>query len=471
MPFDEPNNDSRGLEYRHEEALRSGLLAALQQRRTSRKGKTPAARSDQAAGGYRHAIAQFDILPAETGFGTLHVRDELLITGRSYDGRDARTARPGQNTYAKPYLDALGLKASDVDCKELHGRVLRLTSPGGMDPQQLADVARNLRARGFSASLTHIAATAHGVIKSSPLAAQAAPADGPVPAAVAQAVGGKAVRRVRGTPAKVAIIDTGITAERRTDGWLKTIPRKPRYIDPLSAFPFTATDDYLDLNAGHGTFVAGLVQQVAPDADITVYRAIDSDGIASEVAVACEMIRAVKDGAQIINLSLGGQTHDDVPPLAIAAALEVIGERERKTGDQVLVVAAAGNYADTRPCWPAAFRGVVSVAGLAPGMTPLPISSRGFWVTCSTIGQDLRSTFVKGRLSPLVSPRATEFGPDAWALWSGTSFAAPQVTGKLAQLCQEEQLKPRAALRRLLAEGRPLPDFGQSLQILRSVTP
>jgi hypothetical protein len=490
MPFDEPNNDVRpGHEApdeltaavqhqvselarrRDDPAVRHELLKALQRRREPSNGEKAASRPGQSPDTYRHDLAKFDFLPAETGFDTLHVQGELLITGRSYDGRGVAAAGRGQDKYAKPYLDELGLEASDVECEELHGRVLRLTSDRGIETQRLADVARNLRMRGFAASLTNIAPTA-GILKPPPIpsgpVAQAASAVQPAPAAAERAPGGSAPRSGRGMPVKVAIIDTGITAEDRTDGWLKTVPRLLADIDPLTAFPFPASDPYLDLDAGHGTFVAGLVQRVAPDAEITVYRAIDSDGIASEVAVACEMIRAVKEGAQIVNLSLGCQTPDDTPPIAIAAALEVIGELERETGHQVLVIAAAGNYGDTRPCWPAAFRGVVSVAALAPDMMPAQFSSRGFWVTCSTIGQGLRSTFVEGQLSPLVSHQATVFGPDSWAVWSGTSFTAPQIAGELARLCQEEGLKPREALPRLLAQGEPLPDFGQALRILPS---
>ncbi len=56
-----------------------------------------------------------------------------------------------------------------------------------------------------------------------------------------------------------------------------------------------APDGYLDLDAGHGTFVTGIVQQIAPGAEVRVYRAVDSDGIGSEVAVACKMIKAVQE--------------------------------------------------------------------------------------------------------------------------------------------------------------------------------
>ena len=158
-----------------------------------------------------------------------------------------------------------------------------------------------------------------------------------------------------------------------------------------------------------------------------------------------------------------------MPPVALRAALEIITEWEHETGQEVLIVAAAGNYADTTPCWPAAFRRVVSVASLAPDMSPSQWSSHGFWVTCSTIGQGLSSTFVEGRESNLVNPEPYDFGPDAWAVWSGTSFTAPQITGALALLHERYGYPLREAFRRLLAAGRATPDCGQALRILPAV--
>ncbi len=346
------------------------------------------------------------------------------------------------------------MEATEVDCAELHGRVVRLTHRQ-MGPQELSDVAKVLRTRGYTASTANITPNA-SVTKS---------IGGPLPT---PPTGSYHRDPGPGTPAKVAIIDTGIAAETRSDGWLNDIPRGDN-IDPLDMFPLPGGDGYLDFAAGHCTFVAGIVQQIAPNAEIKVYRAVDSDGIASEVRVACEMIRAVKEGAEILNLSLGCQTQDNVAPIAIRAALDVIGEWERREGRQVIIVAAAGNYGDPTPCWPAAFRRVVSVAGLAPDMLPSTWSTRGFWVTCSTIGQGLRSTYVQGRESVLVDPEPHDFGPDAWAAWSGTSFAAPQITGALARLREKHQYPLREALGRLLAAGRPTPDFGQALKILPGI--
>jgi Subtilase family len=415
------------------------LLSLLQTRRQGASSAGP--------------ITPFSILPGAESPHHLHVPGQLLITGLSYDGRTPQGEGRRGGRYAQPHVDTLGMQPEEVECAALHGRVVRLTRPD-MGPHELADLARALRVLGFTASLTNITPTAP-VSKSigSPIPAQPQgdfhPVSGP------------------GQPAKVAIIDTGIAGQERTDGWLQDIQGE---LDPLDAFPPPNGDHYLDVDAGHGTFVAGIIQQVAPGAQITVYRAVDSDGIASEVAVACAMIRAVvEDGARIINLSLGCHTHDNVPPIAIAAALDAIAEWEHQHGTKVVIVAAAGNYGNKIPCWPAAFRGVVSVAALTRRMYPAAWSSRGFWVQCSTIAQGVHSTFVEGQESPQLNPTPYTFHQNPWAVWSGTSFAAAQVTGALARLHNANGYPPDEALRRLLLSGRATPDFGQAVKILPGI--
>jgi subtilisin family serine protease len=431
---------------RYEPAVRHELLRVLERRR----------RPDADAGsGSGLPVVEFDYLPVEIGFDTLLVRGEILITAQSYEGRPGPGIGRGRDRSAKPYLDSLGMAASEVDCPELHGRVLRLTHPH-MSPQELADIAEILRGRGFTASISNITPTAP-VTKA---------IGGPLPGG---SLGSFEPPAAPGTPVRVAVIDTGVAAMLRGDGWLNGVPRAAdgANVDPLDVFPPPHGDGLLDLDAGHGTFVAGIVQQVAPGADIRVYRAVDSDGIGSEVTVACAMIRAVRDGADILNLSLGCQTPGDIPPLAIHEALRLIGEHQHEHDREVLVVAAAGNFGDTRPCWPAAFREVVSVAALAPDMLPSQWSSRGFWVTCSTIGQGLLSTYVDGRESPLCDPHPYTFtGDHPWAFWSGTSFAAPQVAAAIARLRGGYGYPLREALRTLLAAGYPMPEFGQAIKIL-----
>ena len=456
----------------YQPAVRHQMLRVLQDRRAPEPPRpepsAAAGEQDDVQRSGADLVTQFDYLPVRVGYDTLFARGELLITRRSYDGQGPDTSAQGGGGTAKAYLDALHIRAVPVDCPELADRILRLYRPGhDLGPKELSDLAQSLRAQGYSASLTNISCTA-GVHKAPPLDPgpnQPAPnvhallrraaAEGPMTA---------------GTPAKVAIIDTGIDRQR-----LPNVAGEP---DLMHQFPLGESPaqraQYLDFDAGHGTFVAGIVLQIAPDADITVYRAVDSDGIGSEVRVACKMIEAVNDGNQIINLSLSCQTQDDFPPIAIHAALEAIKAKEIKDetpeSGRPLFIAAAGNFANTRPSWPAAFPGVVSVAGLAPGLQPSLWSSRGFWVDCSTIGEGILSTYVPGQESPLITSTPYVFqGPDPWALWTGTSFAAPQIAGVLAQAYQASGIHPRAALSALLATGRPIPDFGQAVRILPGV--
>lgn len=384
----------------------------------------------------REDLVQFDPVPDPAGDVVLVVCDELLVRAEVLEDSRSRALIAGY-----------GLEAQPVDC--LDDRLVRLVAPGTRGAG-LVELSGALRARGLTTSVNYV----------TPM--------GPV----AKGLGGPelsvAQRRPRrpepgpGEPVRVAVIDTGVAERERSDGWLTGLAH-PDNIDPLDEVP---ADGYLDLGAGHGTFVAGVVQQVAPGADIAVYRALDSDGIGSKVDVACAMVRAVREGAQILNLSFGLEALDDRPPLAFEVALELIDEIVEETGQEVLIIAAAGNFGRTRPCWPAAFCEVVAVAGLTPRLAPAQWSSRGPWVNCSTVGEGLWSTYVAGTESPIVDPDPEVFEPDAWALWTGTSFAAPQVAGAVAKIAQEQGSTPRRALKTLLA-GRPeLPEYGRTVRIL-----
>jgi subtilisin family serine protease len=225
-------------------------------------------------------------------------------------------------------------------------------------------------------------------------------------------------------------------------------------------------DHLLDLSAGHGTFVAGVVEQVAPACTIVVYRAVDTYGMGKTDDVGNAIIQAANDGADIINLSLGTMTVDNQPPVAFTAALDTVAAAH----PDVLIVASAGNTGLETPMFPAAMKGVVGVGALTANLTPAHFSSHGSWVTCSAVGVGVISTFVKGvephtdtNTGRIVTQR---FGRDAWAIWSGTSFSAPQIAGAVAQLCQLNDVGPAAALGLLLAERPTLPDFGFVVPIL-----
>lgn len=385
-------------------------------------------------------VVRVGVVPERGGSEVLIAWGEVLV--RSEDSELAA---------AREVLERFEMRPEAVDC--LDGRVIRWTNHG-LGPKRLDRLARMLRSRGVAASVNHIA----------PLAPIVKGLGGPEPTRVREDFAPPPTAKA-GTPVAVAVLDTGIAHQKRGDGWLTSVPRSRDNKDPLDAIP-AGGDGFLDYGAGHGTFAAGVVAQLAPDADLRVVRALDSDGIGSEIEVACALVRAVRAGADLVNMSLGSRTLDDLPPVALSVALEIVAELERDKGREVMLVAAAGNFADSRPCWPAAFRRVVSVAGLTAEMRPASWSSRGFWVDCSAVGEGVVSTYVEGTESPELDTQPDTFGPDPWAVWSGTSFAAPQVTGEVARRRAAGSPSLRAALQDLLDEGRRVPGYGRALEIL-----
>jgi hypothetical protein len=99
-------------------------------------------------------------------------------------------------------------------------------------------------------------------------------------------------------------------------------------------------------------------------------RVLGPDGIALNVNTAAAIDYAVDHGAAVVNASIYGERSPQVLRDAIA--------RARAAG--VLVVAAAGNEANTTPEFPAAFPETISVASATPAGVRAPFTSYGDWV-------------------------------------------------------------------------------------------
>lgn len=344
----------------------------------------------------------------------------------------------------------------EIECPADDRPVVRLAVPRGATGRQEPTSELVKRICGcVPVSVDHV----------TPLAGHIKGAGGPEPSAGARRFPSIEITQASPPPV-VAVLDTGISDERRGDKYL-AMHVDPADLDPLDDFP---PDGLLDAGAGHGAFVAGIVQQVAPTAPIYIHRVIDSDGITTDTEVADMMRVAVADGAKILNMSLGTETVDGKPPMAM---LDVVTELA-ETHPDVLIVCAAGNGASTERIWPAAFasdfRNVVAVAALDPKGEPAPWSSHGDWVTCSAIGEGVVSTYVIGEEDgPLIDdPDPDTFYADSWATWSGTSFATPQICGAIVRIINESPapLTPRQALDDLLARGADIPGYGRALEIL-----
>ena len=182
----------------------------------------------------------------------------------------------------------------------------------------------------------------------------------------------------------------------------------------------------LDEQAGHGTFISGIIRQLCPDARIHHRGVLTSygDGDDASVISAIERALATMTGYDIVVMAFGTYgAADEQPPLADAV---------RRLLRDSLVIASAGNDATSRPYYPAALPGVIAVGALDQAGRAR-FSNFGSWVDACAPAVDVVSTFFDGfteRCGCCGSPTQTYEG---WARWSGTSFAAPKVAGVIAQ--------------------------------------
>jgi subtilisin family serine protease len=254
---------------------------------------------------------------------------------------------------------------------------------------------------------------------------------------------------------RVAVLDTGMAA----DGL------RPRPLDPFAPAqqhweqPDVDGDQQLDPAAGHGTFIAGLIDLVTPGCDLTVEKVLSSYGEGDEVAIA-RRIHALAGQVDLINVSLGGYSAQTMHALAAAV--------RRATRLGTVVVASAGNEGTCRRTYPAALPDVVSVGAIGPE-GPAAFSNYGPWVRACAPGVDIVSWFFTEFRGPLTAAGGAPDPDDfqSWAEWSGTSFSAPMVTAALARYMATFDVDAAEAVRHVV-DGPGLmriPDLGTVVNI------
>ena len=290
----------------------------------------------------------------------------------------------------------------------------------------------------------------------------------------------------------VATLDTGCGPHSWLDGIVDTTVRLDGapigHVDPttdpeLDGDQVGAMDGALDEVSGHGTFIAGLIHQACPEADIVAWRCVDSDGVIVEselvaalTAIAVLVSRAASGlpgglGIDVFSLSMGYYHETPEDGLFDPTMYELLASMGRCG---TVVTCSAGNDATDRPMFPAAFApwqggggpvklsadvtAIVSVRALNPnGSTVALFSNDGPWIGCSAPGGAVFSTMpaFNGGDQPLArvgsdlggSIRVREsIDPDdfrgGFAVWSGTSFAAPIVAGAIASALDAASLQP-----------------------------
>ncbi len=248
-------------------------------------------------------------------------------------------------------------------------------------------------------------------------------------------------------------------------GHIGTYAGEPTILNPLQGV--------LDPDAGHGTFIAGLIRQQAPDANILQVTIMATSGTVEEADViqALELLvrrqrKAIRDDdaasfVDVVTMSLG-YYHEAPPDQRYDHLLNGPLRELGRLG--VAVVASAGNDATTRPFYPAALtphaKGivpvctydhvpVVSVGADNPDGTVALFSNAGDWVVSYRTGAALVSTMpinYDAGAQPAYRVEIPGFGtresidPDdyrqGFGVWSGTSFAGPVLAGQLlAEIC------------------------------------
>ena len=244
----------------------------------------------------------------------------------------------------------------------------------------------------------------------------------------------------KGSGVTVAVIDTGIT----------TVPdlKDTKFV---KGYDFVNDRVEAEDDSGHGTHVAGTIAQstnngygvagIAYEASLMPLKVLGNSGGGTVADIAEAIKFAADNGADVINMSLGGGGESQLLKEAIDYAYQ----------KGIVVVAAAGNSNQNSASYPARFPHVIGVAALDPVGGKAPYSNFGAGVDISAPGGSAAGGILQETIDP-------ETGVGVFQAFQGTSMAAPHVAGVAALVKAAGVKEPDEVLKVLKQSSRVIQD-------------
>ncbi len=259
----------------------------------------------------------------------------------------------------------------------------------------------------------------------------------------------------------VAVIDTGVdynhpdlqgnlwTNEAEQKGLPGIDDDNNGYVDDVRGYNFAAANNDPIDDHGHGTAMSGIIAAVGNNktdiagvcwtARIMPLKVLTATGNGTAADAVPAIYYAVANGADIISGSWGGTEASSALRDAVAYAVQ----------EGVVIVAAAGNSGSNTAYYPAAYPEVIAVAATESNDTRWYLSNYGDWVDIAAPGRDIAS--LRATL-PGQTPH-----PGTFVRMSGTSLAAPHVSGTCALLLAVNPYLRGEELQQILrATGDPI---------------
>lgn len=240
-----------------------------------------------------------------------------------------------------------------------------------------------------------------------------------------------ALAEAQGAGVRIAILDTGV-AEEHPD--LRSATFMPAHAAQVSGDRITVARCAPTDVFGHGTAVAGIIHELAPEAELQSIRVLDQTKRQHRhEVIKAGALFAIRNGAHILHCSFGRPASSFTFPIYKAWT-------DAAFLSDCHVVAASSNDSPDTPHWPSAFPQTIAVTSSEMETEPL-LYRAGALVSFAAPGTDV----------PVLS------ADGGHTVLTGSSFAAARVTGWLARLLSRfPAMSPsfgHEALRRVAMDG------------------